>query len=61
MAKRMGRPRLENANNIKLSIRINADIAARLDAYSKAANISKGAIIRAGIERILQEAAEKQK
>lgn len=59
MAKRMGRPRLENANDLKLSIRINPEILQKLEAYCKAHGKSKGEAVRAGL-LMLFEAAEKK-
>lgn len=60
MGPKMGRPRLDNPNSIKLSIRINALLNERLERYCKKYNVSKGEVIRQGIEKILVESENKK-
>lgn len=55
MSPRTGRPKLENPNSIKLSIRINAELNTQLEEYCIANNVSKGEVIRQGIEKVLAE------
>lgn len=49
----MGRPKLENPNIIKLSIRINNKLNERLEEYCRETGKSKGIVIREGIEMVL--------
>lgn len=51
----MGRPKLENANNIKLSTRINKRLNERLEEYCKRTGKTKGEVIREGVEKVLTE------
>lgn len=51
----MGRPRLENANNIKLSTRINKNLNERLEEYCNRTGKTKGEVIREGVEKVLAE------
>ena len=51
----MGRPKLENANNIKLSTRINKQLNDRLEEYCKTTGKTKGEVIREGVEKVLVE------
>ena len=53
MSAAMGRPKIENANNIKLSTRINKDLNDRLEEYCKQTGKTKGAVIREGVEKVL--------
>lgn len=55
MSPRTGRPRLDNPNSIKLSIRIKAELNIRLEKYCESKNISKGEVIRQGMEKVLPE------
>ena len=55
MSPRTGRPRLENPNSIKLSTRINAELNKKLEEYCENNNVSKGEVIRQGIEKVLAE------
>lgn len=55
MSPRTGRPKLENPNSIKLSTRINAELNSRLEHYCYNNNVSKGEVIRQGIEKVLSE------
>ena len=51
----MGRPRLENANNIKLSTRINKNLNERLEEYCNRTGKTKGEVIREGVKKVLAE------
>lgn len=51
----MGRPKLENANNIKLSTRINKRLNERLEEYCNRTGKTKGEVIREGVEKVLTE------
>lgn len=53
MSLKMGRPREENPNTINLTIRINSQLNKRLIAYCEEKNISKGEVVRKGIESVL--------
>lgn len=53
MSLRMGRPREENPNTINLTIRINSELNKRLIAYCEEQKISKGEVVRKGIEIVL--------
>lgn len=55
MSPRTGRPKLDNPNSIKLSIRINAELNSRLENYCEYNKVSKGEVIRQGIEKVLAE------
>lgn len=55
MSPRTGRPKLDNPNSIKLSTRINAELNLRLTKHCKINNVSKGEVIRQGIEKVLTE------
>ncbi len=55
MSPRTGRPKLDNPNSIKLSTRINAELNSRLEKYCEINNVSKGEVIRQGIEKVLAE------
>ena len=46
MSPRIGRPKLDNPNSIKLSTRINAELNTRLEKYCELNNVSKGEVIR---------------
>ena len=60
MGPKMGQPKLDNPNSIKLSIRINALLNDRLERYCKKYSLSKGEVIRKGIEKILAESENKK-
>lgn len=53
MILQMGRPREENPNTINLTVRINAQLNERLIAYCAKQKLSKGEVVRQGIESIL--------
>lgn len=55
MSLQMGRPREENPNTINLTVRINAQLNERLIAYCAKQKLSKGEVVRQGIENILGE------
>lgn len=55
MSLQMGRPREENPNTINLTVRINAQLNERLIAYCAKQKLSKGEVVRQGIESILGE------
>lgn len=55
MNAKMGRPKLDNPNTINLSVKVNAELNTRLEQYCKTNNISKGVVIRQGIEKVLAE------
>lgn len=61
MPKRIGRPPIENANDIKLSIRINPQIAVQLEDYCKTYGKSKGAAVREGLKMLFAAAQNEQK
>lgn len=53
MSLKMGRPREENPNTINLTVRINSQLNKKLTAYCEEKNISKGEVVRKGIEIVL--------
>lgn len=55
MSPKTGRPKIENPNTINLMIRINKDLNLRLNEYCKINSITKGEVVRNGIEKVLDE------
>lgn len=55
MSAKMGRPTIKNPNIRNLTIRINEELNVRLTQYCKEYKITKGEVVRAGIERVLSE------
>ena len=53
MNAKMGRPKTKNPNEINLTIRLNAELASKLDKYCKDNSVSKGEVVRKGIESVL--------
>ena len=53
MNAKMGRPKTKNPNEINLTIRLNAELANKLDKYCKDNSVSKGEVVRKGIESVL--------
>ena len=54
MSPRTGRPKLENPNNIRTGVRLNAETMKKLEDYCKANGITKGEAIRKAIELLLE-------
>lgn len=50
-----GRPKAENPQNIRFSIRIDADTEKRLQEYCKAHGITRAEAIRQGIHLLLSQ------
>ncbi len=55
MSAKMGRPKVENPIGIKLSIRLDAEMEKKLNAYCQKHKISKGEAIRKGLHLLLDE------
>lgn len=55
MNAKMGRPRTSNPNEKNLTVRINAELDSRLQEYCSQNNVSKGEVVRKGIEKVLGE------
>ena len=53
MSLKMGRPREENPNTINLTVMIYSKLNKKLTAYCEEKNISKGEVVRNGIEMVL--------
>jgi predicted DNA-binding protein len=53
MSPRTGRPKVENAKEIKYSIRLDAETEFKLKAYCEKNGITKGEAIRKGIHLLL--------
>ena len=58
MNAKMGRPKTENPNAKNLTVRINQDLNERLNAYCEIKCITKGEVVRKGIELVIS--AEKK-
>lgn len=57
---RTGRPKVKNPNEKNLTVRINAILDERLSDYCKRNSVTKGDVVRRGIEKVLSE-SEKEK
>lgn len=55
MSPKTGRPKVENPKGLRFSIRLNADMANRLDAYCAENNCKRSVAIRKGIEMLLEK------
>ena len=55
MSPRTGRPKVDNPNNIRTGVRLDAETMKRLEAYCKANGITKGEAIRKGIHLLLAQ------
>lgn len=55
MSPRTGRPKVENPQNIRFSIRIDADTEKRLQEYCKAHRVTRAQAIRQGIHLLLSQ------
>lgn len=53
MKPKMGRPKKENPNTINLTVRLNPDLDKRLTEHCSAENVTKGEVVREGIEIVL--------
>lgn len=53
MSPRTGRPKVDNPNNIRTGVRLDADTMKKLEAYCVKHGISKGEAIRNGIHLLL--------
>lgn len=58
MSHRTGRPRLNDPNSKNLTIRISNELSDKLDKYCGKNKVTKGEVVRKGIEKVL---AEKEK
>ncbi|MGN0169969.1 MAG: ribbon-helix-helix protein, CopG family [Lachnospiraceae bacterium] len=54
MSPRTGRPKIDNPKSVCFSIRLDDDIAERLDEYCKKHQTDKAKAIRKGIELLLE-------
>lgn len=55
MSAKMGRPKVENPKDIKLSIRLDVQTEAKLREYCEKNAISRGEAIRKGIHLLLKQ------
>ena len=55
MSPKTGRPKVDNPNSKNLTVRINEDLALRLEKYCDRHNLTKGEVVRIGIKRVLTE------
>ncbi len=55
MSRKIGRPKEKNPNTINLTIRINESLNKRLNDYCKNTELTKGEVVRNGLEKILDE------
>ncbi len=55
MSPRTGRPKLDNPNSKNLTVRISADLDMRLNEFCTENNITKGEVVREGIEKVLRQ------
>lgn len=55
MSHKIGRPKENDPNKINLTIRINTTLNDKLNAYCKKNLVSKGQVVREGIEILLDE------
>lgn len=55
MSPKIGRPKVENPKDIRFSIRLDAQIEAKLVAYCSQHGITKGEAIRQGIHLLLAQ------
>ena len=46
----MGRPKLDNAKNIMLTVKVDNDTLAKLNEIAEANSLTKGQVVRQGIE-----------
>lgn len=55
MSPRTGRPKAENPKGLRFSIRLDNNIAGRLDEYCAKNNCKRSEAIRKGIEMLLEK------
>lgn len=55
MSPKMGRPKAENPQNIRFSIRLDVETDRRLQEYCKAHGITRAEAIRSGIHLLLAQ------
>ena len=55
MEPKIGRPKTDNPNDLKLSVRINAELNKRLNAHCKQHKTTKGEMVRKGLELVLDK------
>ena len=55
MSPKTGRPKADTPNSKNLTVRINEDLALRLEKYCDRHNLTKGEVVRIGIKRVLTE------
>lgn len=55
MSPRTGRPKVENPNNIRTGVRLDAETMKQLEAYCEKHGITKGEAIRKGIHLLLAQ------
>lgn len=55
MGPKIGRPKMENPNTVQLTIRINKSLSIKLEEHCRKYSVSKGEVVRNGIEKILGE------
>lgn len=49
---KMGRPKLDNPKTIKLGVKIDKETLAKLDEIAKVHSLSRGQVVRQGIEAL---------
>ena len=59
MAPRTGRPKLENARNIKVDTRLSKEEAENLDYCCEVLGISRAEVVRKGIDKVYDEISTK--
>ena len=52
---RTGRPKIDNANNEKISIRLDAETKKTLEEYCAKNGVSKGEVVRQGIKLVINK------
>ena len=50
MCAKMGRPKLDNPKTIRLDVKIDKETLAKLDEITKTHSLTKGQVVRQGIE-----------
>ena len=55
MTPKIGRPPLSNPNSKNLTIRLNGELLKRLDEYCEKNNVTKGEVVRKGINAVIKK------
>lgn len=53
MSPKTGRPKVDNPNDVNLTVRISKELSQRLTEYCTENFLSKGEVVREGIEHVL--------